>query len=406
MTWKAPIVTSFAHGLLAVVTTTVVALAVACGGKSSDDSGGSGASRSDAGDGAGVAGSDEGSAGRGGSSAVAGRAGFGGAGGAGGRGASGATAGASGASADAGNGGAGGDGGGRGDLPQIGGCDVFSSDDAWNRDVSDEPVDDAWTERLLRLVGDVELHPDYGNFEDEHYGIPINVVAESQPALPIEFDGYPEESDPGPYPFPDPADAIIEGGTPEACDGDCHLLAVQRGSCMLYEGYACSYEGGWRCANGAVWNLAQNGYGQREKGWTSADAAGLAIAPGLVRYDEVQAGEMRHAIRFTVECTRESYVAPATHFAVPGGCDASAADSPPMGLRVRLRADYDLSGLSTSAQVVARAMQRYGMILADNGSNFYFQGEQHLDWSEDDVEPLKTIPASAFEVIAPPPLEP
>ena len=295
--------------------------------------------------------------------------------------------------------------GGDGELANIGGCSVFTPDDAWNRDISGESADATWTARLQRLVGDIDLHPDYGNSGDEHYGIPINVVPASQPKVAVEFDDYPEESDPGPYPFPDPASAKIEGGTAEACDGDCHLLVVQQGACMLYEGYACRYESGWHCANGAVWDLAQNSYGQREKGWTSADAAGLAIAPGLVRYDEVRAGEIRHAIRFTVRCTRNRFVAPATHQAVPGSCNPDAEDSPPMGLRVRLRADYDLSSLSESARVVARAMQRYGMILADNGSNFYFQGEDNPGWTEDDVEPLKTIPASAFEALAPGMLE-
>jgi hypothetical protein len=291
-----------------------------------------------------------------------------------------------------------------GELPEVGGCAVFTADDAWNRDISDEPADATWTERIHALVGDIRLHPDYGNSGDEHYGLPINVVPASQPLVPVEFDDYPEESDPGPYPFPDPSSAKIEGGTPDDCDGDCHVLVVQREACALFEGYACSYAGGWHCANGARWSLSENSYGQRPKTWTSADAAGLPILPGLVRYDEVKRGAVEHAIRFTVDCTRANFVAPATHQAVPGGCDDPNA--PPMGLRVRLRADYDLSSLSPPAQAVARAMQRYGMIVADNGSNFYFQGEDNPGWTEDDVEPLKTIPASAFEAIAPPALEP
>jgi hypothetical protein len=343
---------------------------------------------------------DAGAAGRAGSAAGAGSGGSAGranTGGSGRGGADGARAGASGGSAGSGA---------DAERSAIGGCTLFSADDAWNRDIANEPVDATWTERLQQLVGDIRIHPDYGNSGDEHYGIPINVVPATQAAVPIEFSDYPEESDPGPYPLPDPDDAKIEGGTTSECDGDCHLLVVQQGSCMLYEGYACAYDGGYRCANGAVWDLSQNSYGQRTKGWTSADAAGLAITPGLVRYDEVQAGEVNHAIRFTVRCTRNRYVAPATHYAVPGSCDANDENAPPMGLRVRLRADYDLGELSESARVVARAMQRYGMILADNGSNFYFQGEDNPGWSEEDVEPLKSIPASAFEVIAPPPLEP
>jgi hypothetical protein len=144
------------------------------------------------------------------------------------------------------------------------------------------------------------------------------------------------------------------------------------------------------------------GYGQRPDGWTSADAAGLAIAPGLLRYDEVRAGEITHALRFTLDCTTNAYVKPATHQAVPGGCNPN--DGPPMGTRVRLKADYDVTSLSPSAQAVLNGMKKYGMILADNGSNFYFQGEANRGWTEDDIEPLKDVPASAFEVLAMPPL--
>ncbi len=323
-------------------------------------------------------------------------------GGSGGGGGTAASAGAGGAGADAGSAGPPAS----GKPGEIGGCAIFSADDAWNQDISAEPVDASWTSRLQALVGDIKLHPDYGNSGSEHYGLPINVVPQAQPLVAVRFDDYPDESDPGPYPFPEPGSARIEGGTPSACDGDCHFLVVQSGACMLYEGYACAYAGGWHCANGAKWDLSKNSYGQRMKGWTSADAAGLAITPGLVRYGEVQAGEITHAIRFTLHCTRANFVAPATHQAVPSHCDPNDPNAPPMGLRVRLRADYDLSSLSPSAQVVARAMQRYGLLLADNGSDFYFQGEDNPGWTDTDVEPLKTLPASAFEAIVPPALEP
>ncbi len=293
-----------------------------------------------------------------------------------------------------------------GESPTIGSCAIFPPEDAWNTDISGADVDADWTSRLQTMVGDINLHPDYGRDGDALYGIPINTVPESQPALAVEFVDWPEESDPGPYPFPDPADVKIEGGDAAACDGDCHVLVVQQGACMLYEGYACHYDGGWQCSNGAVWDLNQASYGQREEGWTSADAAGLAITPGVLRYDEVAAGDVRHAIRFTTECTIPNYVAPATHYAVPGDCDANDPNSPPMGLRVRLRADYDISGFSAGTQAVLRAMQNYGMILADNGSNFYFQGEAHPDWNLDEIEELKQVPAAEFEVIAPPPLMP
>jgi hypothetical protein len=292
-----------------------------------------------------------------------------------------------------------------GSAPMVGGCAMFPPDDAWNTDVSAAAVDAGWTTKLQNMVGSVKLHPDYGGDASALYGIPVGVVPATQPTLPVVFDWYPDESDPGPYPFPDPVTASIEGGDAMNCDGDCHLLVVQQGTCQLYEGYACHFDLGWHCGNGAHWDLTKNSYGQRPKGWTSADAAGLAIAPGILRYDEVRAGAVNHAIRFTTKCTRADFVKPATHDAVPGGCDENDPNSPPMGLRVRLKASYDISSLSASAQVVLTAMKHYGMILADNGSNFYFQGEANLGWTDDDIEPLKNVPASAFEAVAVPPLE-
>jgi hypothetical protein len=292
-----------------------------------------------------------------------------------------------------------------GEGPSIAGCQVFPENDVWNQDISAAPADADWTRRLHALVGNVNLHPDYGGGGGELYGIPINVVPQTQPAVGVDFYWYDDESDPGPFPLPGPLDVIIEGNDPLQCDGDCHLLVVQQGSCQLFEGYACYYAGGWQCGGGASWDLTRVSYGQRQKGWTSADAAGLAITPGVLRYDEVRRGAVRHALRFTVPCTSPNYVAPATHYAVPGGCSESDPNAPPMGLRVRLRADYDVSGASESARVVLRAMQRYGMILADNGSSFYFQGEANPGWTDDDIEPLKDVPASAFEVITPPALE-
>ena len=284
---------------------------------------------------------------------------------------------------------------------EVGGCKMFPADDAWNRDISGVAVDAALTKKVQTLVGAANIHPDYGVDGQDLYGIPLNVVPPAQALSKITFEDYADESDPGPYPFPAPNAVIIEGNSPTACDGDCHLLVVQQGACMLYEGYACEYHpDGWHCGNGAKWDLNKNSYGQRPTGWTSADAAGLAIAPGVLRYDEVRAGEVTHALRFTLKCTTNKYVNPATHQAVPGGCDPS--QGPPMGTRVRLKADYDLSKLSPSAQVVAKGMQKYGMILADNGSNFYFQGQANPGWTEDDIEPLKKVPASAFEVVAMP----
>jgi len=279
---------------------------------------------------------------------------------------------------------------------------VFTPDDDWNRDISQEPVSDLWTQRILSTVGDIHLHPDFGNWETEHYGIPINVVPETQPMVPVSLDEWPEESDPSPYPFPDPGSVVVEGGDPYACGGDCHVLTVRQGECKLYEGFACGYSDQWHCANGAVWDLTKLSYGQRPMGWTSADAAGLPIAAGLIRYDEVMAGEIKHAIRFTLDCSRSNYVKPATHHA--GNC-GNADAHPPMGMRVRLKASYDTSGFNTTSRVILQAMKTYGMILADNGSDFYFQGEVNPSWT-DDIDQLKDVPVSEFEVIEPGPMGP
>src|SRR5450432_3566677 len=284
-----------------------------------------------------------------------------------------------------------------GSLPVIGGCPIFTADDAWNTPVTNEAVDAAWTTKLQALVGAVNLHPNYGGT----FGIPINVVPATQTKVTVAFD-QPDESDKGPYAFPDPATAQIEGGTPAACDGDCHLLTVQQGSCLLFEGDACGYQNGWSCYSGAIFDLTKNSYGQRTKGFTSADAAGLSITAGLIRYDEAAAGAIYHAIRFTVQCTLPKYVKPASHEAVPSkppGC-ATNANAVPMGMRVRLNQGVTVKNPSKAALAVITAMQTYGMILADNGSPFFFQGEVNPKWDDAaDIEPLKQIPASAFKVV-------
>ena len=281
--------------------------------------------------------------------------------------------------------------------PSSSGCPLFTPDDLWNKDVLASAVDAAWTTKLQASVGAVKIHPDFG----AGFGIPINIVPDNAAPVPVTFDAYASESDPGPYPFPAVSAVHLEGTTnPSTCDGDCHLLTVQKGTCMLYEGYACHYASGWHCDNGAKWDLKKNSYGQRKSGWTSADAAGLPIYAGLARYEEVKAGAINHALRFTVKCTRGSFVMPATHEAVPSGCSATDPNSPPMGLRVRLKANYDDSKLRGSAKVFAQAFKKYGMILADNGSNFFFQSEDSPNWG-DEINDLKTIPASAFEVVAP-----
>lgn len=282
-------------------------------------------------------------------------------------------------------------------VPMVGGCPVFTADDAWNIDVSSAPTSTSYTTLVRNMVGSIKLHPDFGG----EYGIPFNVVPQTQPLLPMSF-GYDDQSDPGPYPFPGASSVKIEGNDPTcAAEGDCHVLAVQQGSCKLYEGWACKTSGGgWNCGSGAVFDMTRNSQGQRPDGWTSADAAGLSILAGLIRYEEVAVDrEIKHAIRFTLRCTRAQYVPPASHYAVPGGCDSSS--SPPMGLRVRLAASYDTSRFSADTQIVLRAMKKYGMILADNGSNFYFQGEEDARWSDTLISELKSIPASAFEALAP-----
>lgn len=315
--------------------------------------------------------------------------------------------GCSGSKAD-GNGNGGGGSGNTGNVPNT--CPMFPADDAWNTDVYAQGADATWTANVQALAGGVNLHPDFGG--QGAYGIPVNFVPESQPLVPVAFDWYPDESDPGPYPFPGPNDVHIEGHTPSACDGDCHLLVVQEGTCMLYEGYACEYQAdGWHCGNGAKWDLTRNSYGQRTEGWTSADAAGLAITPGILRYSEVLAGAVNHAIRFTLSCTTDKYVKPATHFAVPSNdhCNPDIPDPnmPPMGLRLRLKKDFDVTTFRPNVQVILTAFQHYGLILADNGSDFYFQGDDNPAWDDADLDELKSISSAEFEVIAPvPPLQP
>jgi hypothetical protein len=386
-------------------------LLLACFGCSDPAAGGAGKNREGSGSAAG-AGSASGTGGASlGGTASGGSAGGGAVSGSAGRAAGGAGAGgasAGGASmGGASTGGSGGASAGCGCTPRVGSCNVFPSDDHWNRDVSSAAVDRQWTDRVHALVGNMNIHPDYGVDGSTLYGIPINVVPANQPAVPIFFDWYEDESDPGPYPFPGPSQIAIEGQNPMECEGDCHVLVVQEGSCTLYEGYACEHQNdGWHCGNGAKWDLTRASYGQRPEGWTSADAAGLPIMPGLVRYAEVRAGAIHHAIRFTVPCTRPSYVAPGTHYAVPSGCSENDPNAPPMGIRMRLRGDFDDSAFPASARVVTTAMKRYGMILADNGSSFYFQGDANPGWTEDDIEPLKRIPVSAFEAVEVPVLQP
>ncbi len=285
-------------------------------------------------------------------------------------------------------------------VPTVGGCPMFTAGDAWNQDISAATADSTWTARLQTASGGVTLHPDFGS----NFGIPINVVPQTQAMVPITFDQYASESDPGPYPLPGPATLKIEGGTPASCSGDCHIIVLQQGTCSLFEGWACSYKSGWVCGNGARWNTKIASAGQRPVGWTSADVAGLSIAAGLVRLAEVQAGEIKHAIRFTLPCSRPKYVSPATHEGVPGSCSASDPNALPMGMRIRLKTGFNMTPYNATAKIFLQAMAKYGMILADNGSPMYFQSEENAGWNDDDLNALKNVPASAFEVITPGPL--
>ena len=277
------------------------------------------------------------------------------------------------------------------DGPMIGGCPVFPADNAWNTSIADAPLHprSAAIIATIQANGGNRLHPDFG--ENPHYGIPYVVVPEHEPLVPVVYDAYGDESDPGPFPLP--LDAPIEG-VPGATSGDRHAIALRQGTCELFELYvARSGPSAWTAASGARFDLRSNRL--RPLGWTSADAAGLPILPGLVRYEEVAAGEIRHAIRVTFSRTQRGYILPATHFA----SSRTDPNLPPMGLRLRMRADVDLSGITGQARVIAEAMKEYGLIVADNGSNWFFQGAPSTGWDDDDLRQLKSIPGTAFEVV-------
>lgn len=274
----------------------------------------------------------------------------------------------------------------------VGACPVFPTDNAWNRDVSALPLraDSASVVRHVLDHGGDFLHPDFGGGGE--YGIPYVTVPGSQPRVPIAYAAYGDESDQGPFPIP--MGAPIEGG--QNADGDRHVLAVDRDACVLYELYrAFPRRDRWDADSGARWNLRSNAL--RPLGWTSADAAGLPIFAGLVRYDEVARGTIRHALRFTVSRTRAGYVLPATHHAAT--CTDGCTQAPPMGLRFRLRADFDLSGYHGQARVILEALKRYGMIVADNGSNWFITGAADARWNDDDLGQIKAVPGAAFEVV-------
>lgn len=267
------------------------------------------------------------------------------------------------------------------------GCPIFPANNALNEEIANAPVNPDSSQYVESIGLTAHLHPDFGR--DKHYGIPFKVVSEKQAKVPIDFTEYPEESEPGPYPIP--LNAPIEGAG-EA--GDRHVLVLQRGTCMLYELYGAERSGaGWKASNGAVFNLRSNAL--RPEGWTSADAAGLPILPLLARYPEVKTGAIKHALRVTVPRTQKGYIHPATHFA----SSSSDASLPPMGLRLRLKADYSLAGFSGQALVILEALKRYGLIVADNGSPWYITGAPNGKWNEASLEQIKSVPGAAFEAV-------
>jgi len=269
----------------------------------------------------------------------------------------------------------------------------FPNDNAWNRDVSRDPVDPMSAALIASIGFEKTLHPDFGSgeYEGAPIGIPYVVVSSAQPPVPVEFTEYGDESDPGPYPIP--RGTPIEG---DPNDGDRHVIVIDRDNWKLYEMFH-SFEavGGlrWSCDNGAVWDMTTNH--QRPEGWTSADAAGLPIFPGLVRRDEVERGEILHALRFTVSKTRRAYVPPATHWA---SRDRNPA-LPPMGMRVRLKQSFDISGYPRDGQVILTALKKYGMILADNGSDWFISGAPDERWDNDVLRTLKQVKGKDLEVL-------
>jgi hypothetical protein len=294
-----------------------------------------------------------------------------------------------------------------GSYPDLGSCSVFPkppaslsprapslpTEAAWNQDISRAPIahNSAAVISYIDAHGGDHLHPDFGS--PRAYGFPYAVVGAGQRKLPINYTAYGSESDPGPFPLP--PGAPVEGGA--SSDGDRHVLVVDRSNCVLYELYRGFFKGGgqphWNADSGSRWDLRSAA--RRPDSWTSADAAGLPIFPGLVRYDEVASGQLKHAIRVTFDSTRNAWVHPASHCAG----DTSDSNAPAMGTRLRLKRGYGLGGFDGAAKTIALALKRYGMIVADNGSNWYFSGSSDRRWDDGNLDQLKRIPGRAFEVV-------
>jgi hypothetical protein len=278
-------------------------------------------------------------------------------------------------------------------LPGAPGCPVFPADNPWNQRVDRLPVAKDSAQIIARIGLSNPVHPDFGSglYNGEPIGIPYVVVSGKTRRVPVSFQ-YASESDRGPYPLP--RGVPIEGGY--ASTGDRHVIVVDQSTCLDYELFAAyPHDGGrrWSAGSGAIFNLRSDHL--RPAGWTSADAAGLPILPGLARYDEVAAGQIDHALRFTAPCTAPRYVYPARHEATT----CSGAWLPPMGLRVRLKAGVNISGLPSQARVVAEALKRYGMILADNGSPWFISGAPDRRWNNDALHLLDRLSGRDFEVV-------
>ncbi|GAB4503215.1 MAG: hypothetical protein Fur0043_02070 [Anaerolineales bacterium] len=276
--------------------------------------------------------------------------------------------------------------------PQIAGCPLLPADNIWNARVDSLPTD-PHSDAYIQAIGtDTGLHPDFGSgtWDGAPIGIPFNLVDSSQSKVKVTFD-YDDESDPGPYPIP--AHVSIEGG-PDS-DGDRHVLIVDTEHCILYELYDAwpQPDGSWQAGSGAIYDLRSNVL--RPNGWTSADAAGLPILPGLVRYDEVAFGIIKHAIRFTAPQTQSAHVWPARHDA----SELTGTTYPPMGQRFRLKADFDFTRFAPQTQVILRAMQTYGIILADNGLAWYISGVPDERWDNDILHELSQVTGTDFEAV-------
>ena len=278
-----------------------------------------------------------------------------------------------------------------GQPPTAGTCSIFPADNVWNTPVDTLPVSANSATYVNTIGASSPTHADFGSglYDGAPIGIPWITVPGTQTKYPVTFD-YADESDPGPYAIP--LSAPIEGGS--ASTGDRHAIAIDTDNCILYELYsAYPQASSWKAGSGVIFNLKSNAL--RPAGWTSGDAAGLPIQPGLARYDEVAAGEIRHALRFTVPHTQKAYIWPARHDA----SSLTGTQYPPMGQRFRLKASFDISGFPADVQVILRALKKYGMILADNGSAWYISGAPDDRWSNDNLSTMRRIPGSAYEAV-------